>query len=91
VANRSKPYEKVVVGKNLQYVIEALRASGMGHYVYETFSVQSLSAHVRELERQHTAELADGRVADTAHLLPSALASVLEVKPAFSVQGRRSS
>ena len=28
VANRSKPYEKVVVGKNLQYVIEALRAEG---------------------------------------------------------------
>src|SRR5258705_3657718 len=28
VANRSKPYEKVVVGKNLQYVIESLRAEG---------------------------------------------------------------
>ena len=28
VANRSKPYEKVVVGKNLQYVIETLRAEG---------------------------------------------------------------
>ncbi|MFL6582238.1 MAG: hydroxyquinol 1,2-dioxygenase [Burkholderiales bacterium] len=28
VASRSKPYEKVVVGKNLQYVIEALRAEG---------------------------------------------------------------
>jgi hypothetical protein len=28
VANKSKPYEKVVVGKNLQYVIETLRAEG---------------------------------------------------------------
>jgi hypothetical protein len=28
VASRSKPYEKVVVGKNLQYVMEALRAEG---------------------------------------------------------------
>jgi hypothetical protein len=28
VANRAKPYEKVVVGKNLQYVIETLRAEG---------------------------------------------------------------
>lgn len=28
VANRSAPYEKVVVGKNLQYVIETLRAEG---------------------------------------------------------------
>jgi hypothetical protein len=28
VASRSKPYEKVVVGKNLEYVLEALRAEG---------------------------------------------------------------
>lgn len=28
VANRSAPYEKVVVAKNLQYVIEAIRAEG---------------------------------------------------------------
>jgi hypothetical protein len=28
VASHSKPYEKVVVGKNLQYVIETLRAEG---------------------------------------------------------------
>lgn len=29
VANNSAPYEKVVVGKNLKYVIETLRAEGM--------------------------------------------------------------
>lgn len=28
VANKSAPYEKVVVAKNLQYVIEAIRAEG---------------------------------------------------------------
>src|SRR5262245_14048416 len=28
VASKSKPYEKVVVGKNLEYVIETLRAEG---------------------------------------------------------------
>ena len=28
VASKSAPYEKVVVGKNLQYVIEAIRAEG---------------------------------------------------------------
>jgi len=28
VANRSQPYEKVVVGKNLEYVMEAIRAEG---------------------------------------------------------------
>ena len=26
VASKAKPYEKVVVGKNLEYVIEAIRA-----------------------------------------------------------------
>src|SRR5881628_942275 len=28
VASKSKPYEKVAVGKNLKYVIEAVRAEG---------------------------------------------------------------
>ena len=28
VASRSKPYEKVVVGKNMEYVLEAVRAEG---------------------------------------------------------------
>jgi hypothetical protein len=28
VASKSKPYEKVAVGKNLEYVIEAIRAEG---------------------------------------------------------------
>ena len=28
VASKAKPYEKVVVGKNLEYVIEAIRAEG---------------------------------------------------------------
>jgi len=32
VANRSKPYEKVVVAKNLQYVIETLRAEGQSSW-----------------------------------------------------------
>jgi hypothetical protein len=29
VASKSKPYEKVVVGKNLEYVMEAIRAEGI--------------------------------------------------------------
>src|SRR5437899_11770269 len=28
VASRAKPYEKVAVGKNIEYVIEAIRAEG---------------------------------------------------------------
>ena len=32
VANKSAPYEKVVVGKNLEYVIEILRAEGVSDW-----------------------------------------------------------
>ena len=32
VASMSKPYEKVAVGKNLQYVIEAIRAEGTSEW-----------------------------------------------------------
>jgi hypothetical protein len=32
VANRSKPYEKVAVGKNMQYVLEAIRAEGVSEW-----------------------------------------------------------
>src|SRR3989475_9088085 len=32
VASRSRPYEKVAVGKNRQYVIEAIRAEGTSEW-----------------------------------------------------------
>lgn len=32
VASKSKPYEKVAVGKNIQYVIEAIRAEGTSEW-----------------------------------------------------------
>jgi hypothetical protein len=32
VASKSKPYEKVAVGKNLEYVIEAIRAEGTSEW-----------------------------------------------------------
>lgn len=33
VASKSKPYEKVAVGKNLEYVIEAIRAEGVSPWM----------------------------------------------------------
>ena len=32
VASKSKPYEKVAVGKNMQYVLEAIRAEGTSEW-----------------------------------------------------------
>jgi hypothetical protein len=33
VASRAKPYEKIAVGKNLEYVIEAIRAEGVSPWM----------------------------------------------------------
>jgi hypothetical protein len=33
VASRAKPYEKIAVGKNLEYVIEAIRAEGISPWM----------------------------------------------------------
>ena len=32
VANRSKPWEKVAIGKNLEYVVECIRAEGVSEW-----------------------------------------------------------
>ena len=32
VASRSKPWEKVAVGKNMEYVLEAVRAEGVSEW-----------------------------------------------------------
>jgi hypothetical protein len=42
VAARSRPYEKVAVGKNLKYVIEALRAEGTSPWFLATHDEAAL-------------------------------------------------
>jgi hypothetical protein len=70
-------------------VCDALRQSGLGHFVHEAFNMQGLSAHVRQLERDHAEELVNGEVPDTSALLSPALAAVLNVNPTYKVIGRR--
>jgi hypothetical protein len=70
-------------------VCKALRASDLGHYVYETYNTSSLSAWVRELERAHASELKSGQISDTSELLPPALAAVLNVHPTYKVIAQR--
>jgi len=65
-------------------VCHALRASGMGQFVKEEFSTSSLSAHVRQLEREHEAEILNGEI-ELRDLLPEPLAAVLSVEPTYKV------
>lgn len=72
-----------------QEVCDALRHSGMGQYVHDAYDSDALSGWVRELETLHKSDLASGKIADLADLLPPPLQLVLNVAPSWSVQGRR--
>lgn len=72
-----------------QAVCDALRANQLDHFVYETFNVNSLSAHVRALERNHAEELERGEVANIAGLLPPDVAATLSLNPTWKVVGQR--
>jgi hypothetical protein len=72
-------------GVDRQTVCEALKLSGLGRMVKEGYSTRTLTAYVKELEMH--AELVAGADPDAlAHLLPTALASVLDVRPGYRVQ-----
>ena len=58
-------------------VCKALRRARLGDYVEETFNTNSLSAYVRELDREERP-------------LPSSLRDVLEVSEVFKLRTRRS-
>ena len=58
-------------------VCKALRRARLGDYVEETFNSNSLSAYVRELDREERP-------------LPSSLRDVLEVSEVFKLRTRRS-
>src|ERR1700724_122016 len=81
VASRSRPYEKVAVGKNLEYVLEAIRAEGTSEW--------------RVAGHDESALVMDGeveirlRTVDDAVLIPSGNGSVaLSEEPAGRPMGR---
>ena len=57
--------------------VKALQDNGLGHFVKESFSTQTLSAHYRELEREE-------------EQLPAELADCVNVVETYSVRVRRS-
>ena len=73
VASKSKPYEKVAVGQNLKYVIEALRAEGNGYVqaimnrIFEVAAKQeSLASAFRKLSSRNLSIIP---VVDEQHLV----------------------
>jgi hypothetical protein len=81
VASRSRPYEKVAVGKNLEYVLEAIRAEGTSEW--------------RVAGHDESALIMDGeveirlRTVDDNGLIPTGNGSVaLPAQPAGQPMGR---
>ena len=84
VFKRSQIYAKAREDSSRQEVCDALRATGLGHFVYDTFNSNRLSGWVRELERNQP-----GTVFDAGELLPPDLARVLDVSPKVRIVGQR--
>ena len=70
VASRAMPYEKVAVGKNIEYVIEAIRADGTsgwraaGHDEFALVMDGEVEVRLRQLsEGQQAAEDVEGSIA----------------------------
>lgn len=71
-------------------VCRALHAAGMDHYCHETYNAQSLSSHVRELEKQNADKFKSGELTEVSELLPAELAEVVNCNPSYKVMGTRS-
>lgn len=57
-------------------VVEVLKSVGLGHFVTESFNVQTLSSYVRDLEREEEP-------------LPDELADVINVREVYGIRTRR--
>jgi len=68
VASKSQPYEKVCVGKNLRYVIEAVRAEGNSHWYAASHDEAALvmdgtiEVHLVKPDREIVPESKEGTV-----------------------------
>jgi hypothetical protein len=64
---------------------EVLKANGFDDYVKETFSTQSLSSYVRELDKSFEGDRPDNPV----ELLPEVLRPVIKVTEKYRLQSRK--
>ena len=89
VASKAKPYEKVAVGKNIEYVIEAIRAEGTSGWrvaAQDEFRAQMMANPMRWFDRELPGLVAEART-DVAGFLganPEQLAFVSNVSAGVS-------
>lgn len=82
-----EPWIYPATGVTRQQVCDALKSSGLKRMVSENYSTQSLTKYVKDLESHH--RLTVGLNGRLENILPAPLASVLAVKPAYSVRIRK--
>jgi hypothetical protein len=66
-------------------VCQALKESGLAHFVHERYYAKQLSSHLEGLQEAYQKELEEGTYESLADLLPAPLAAVLNVEPYQSV------
>jgi len=85
VFRRSGIYPALKPGYTHWDALAALRAGGLGHFIFETYNKSSLGDHVRGLR-----DLQQLPPPSMGALLPPAVARIFHVEPIASVQARRS-
>lgn len=93
---RRQPWIYPITGISRERVCEALKIAGLGRMVKENYNTQTLTTYIQQLEER--AQLivgleadADGNPTPLTQLpgLHPALAEILHVKPAYSLQVRK--
>lgn len=89
IFRRSDIYPKPKEHSSRQEVCDVLRATDLGHYVFETFNTRSLGSYVKDLKKTHKDKLVSGKITDVSELLPPMLAEVLDITPKVTLVGQR--
>jgi hypothetical protein len=82
-------YVRAAPGMNQAIVCDILKRNGMGHFVREQYSTQSLTGHVHGLEDRHAEELKDGRLGSVYELLPAELVAALDLDTRYNIVAKK--
>lgn len=66
-------------------VCQALKESGLTHFVHERYYAKQISGHLEGLQEAYAKELEEGIYESLADILPGPLAAVLNLEPYQSI------
>lgn len=69
----------------------AMKATGLGHFVHESFNSNTFSAHVRQLQKDNEDRIQRGEITDVSILLPAVVANTLNITTDITLMGVKSS